>query len=42
LNEGGIQGSIHAVPDGDNRGGEGRAVSFDHESTLSEDEALLG
>ena len=42
LNEGGIQGSIDAVPDGDSRGCEGRAVSFDHESALSEGEALLG
>jgi hypothetical protein len=37
-----IQGGIDAVPDGDNRGCEGRAVSFNHESALSEGEALLG
>jgi hypothetical protein len=42
LNEDGIQGSINTVPDGDNRGCEGIAVSFDHESVLSEGEALLG
>jgi hypothetical protein len=42
LKEGGFQGSIDAVPDGDNRGCEGSALSFDHESALSEGEALLG
>jgi hypothetical protein len=42
LNEGGIQGGIDAVTDGNNGGCEGRAVSFDHESALSEGEAFLG
>jgi hypothetical protein len=42
LNEDGIQGSIEAVPDGDNRGCEGKAVSVDHESALSQGEALVG
>jgi hypothetical protein len=42
LNKGGIQDSIDAVPDANNRGCERRAVSFDHESALSEVEALLG
>jgi hypothetical protein len=42
LNEVGIQGSVDAVPDGFNRACEGRAVSFHHESVLSEGWALLG
>jgi hypothetical protein len=42
LNEGGIQGSIDAVPDGDNRACEGRAIAFDHKPVLSEGESLLG
>jgi hypothetical protein len=42
LNEGSIQGSIDAVPDGDNRGCEGRAISVDQEYALSQGKALLG
>jgi len=42
LDESRLQGSVDAVPDGHNRGGEGGAVSLDDESALAECEALLG
>jgi hypothetical protein len=42
LNKGGTQGSIDALPDGNKRVCEGRVVSFDQESPLSEGKALLG
>ena len=35
MNEGGLESSVNAVPNGDCGGGKGGAVSFDEEATFS-------
>jgi hypothetical protein len=42
LNKGSFQGRVDAVPDGDNGGGKGAAVSLDDEAALAVGKALLG